>query len=177
MDPSHPTFSWRLYKTFTRTLTVWKLHIGRWRETELSFAALVFGTFASLVLSKCTGNAFLNLCCSSDQYLSCHINWPLVSDHYSAFCVFAPLLCTFLFTFSIALLSLLIPSLAHSPLCFLISFCATSIRASLGRAGLGGSRAEALCLSVWELGQCAGMQQQSPEKHRQLTALDVMCCF
>lgn len=100
------------------------------------------------MLSKCTGNAFLSLCCSSDQYLSCHINWPLVSDHYSAFCVFAPLLCAFLFTFSISRLSLLIPSLAHSPLCFLISFCATSIRASLGRAGLGGSRAEALCVCV-----------------------------
>lgn len=108
MASSHTTFSWHLYKTFTRTedmFSVWKLHIGRWRETELSFAALVFGAFTSLVLSKCIGNAFLSLCSSSDQYLSCHINWPLVSDHYSAFCVFAPLLCAFLFTFSISRLS------------------------------------------------------------------------
>lgn len=117
MAPSHTTFSWHLYKTFTRTedmFSVWKLHIGRWRESELSFAALVFGAFTSLVLLKCTGNAFLSLCSSSDQDLSCHINWPHVSDHYSAFCVFAPLLCAFLFTFFISRLSLLIPSLARS---------------------------------------------------------------
>lgn len=179
MAPSHPTFSWRLYKTFTRTLHCVKTaywQVKRNRAVICSLSLRCFHIFSVVEMYRqCVFKPLLqqwSILVLSHQLASCFR--PL---RYSAFCVFAPLLCAFLFTFSISRLSLLIPSLAHSPLCFLISFCATSIRASLGRAGLGGSRAEALCVSVWELGQCAGMQQQSLEKHRQLTALHVMCCF